>query len=43
MGTMLPAMHTPLLIALLLTFSGLTTYLNARFLKLPTTDSLLLF
>ena len=43
MGTMLPAMHTPLLIALLLTFSGLTTYLNARFLKLPTTVALVLF
>ena len=36
-------MHTPSLIALLLTFSGLTTYLNARFLKLPSTIALVLF
>ena len=36
-------MNFPHVIALLLTFAALTTYLNERFLKLPTTIALVLF
>ena len=36
-------MNFPYVIALLLTFAALTTYLNERFLKLPTTIALVLF
>ncbi len=36
-------MTLPYVVALLLTFAALTTYLNERFLKLPTTIALVLF